>query len=166
MNQNVTSRTISPPATVLARLAERWRPVGLYLASLDRDGALLWHDPQMPRVLTMCLTLESVLPNQIKRMGEAVTPEGVRLHAQLPWIQLQLVPTLKRRKVTGWMVVIGRTDKVMATREELARFAQRASTDAQALATLSQKAPQVPMTMFSALVRIIEQMHEDMHAST
>src|SRR4051812_44003820 len=140
MNQNVTSRTISPPATVLARLAERWRPVGLYLASLDRDGALLWHDPQMPRALSMCLTQESVLPHQIKRMGEAVTPEGVRVHAQLPWIQIHLLPTLKRRKVTGWMVVIGRTDQVATGSEELARFAQRAAVDVQALASLSQKA--------------------------
>src|SRR5436190_13525895 len=131
MNQSFTSRTISPPATLLARLAERWRPVGLFLASLDRDGALLWHDPQMPRVLSMCLTLESVLPHQIRRVGEAVTPEGVRLHAQLPWIQVQLLPTLKRRKVTGWMVIIGRTDQVVATSEELARFAQRAAVDAQ-----------------------------------
>jgi len=166
MNQSFTSRTTLPPATVLARLAERWRPVGLFLASLDRDGALLWHDPQMPRVLSMCLTLESVLPHQIKRVGEAVTPEGVRLHAQLPWIQVQLLPTLKRRKVTGWMVVIGRTDQVVATSEELARFAQRASVDAQALASLSQKAPLVPASVFSSLVRVLEHMHEDLHAST
>src|SRR6185295_17334672 len=158
MNQSLTTRTLPAPAGVLSRLAERWRPVGLFLASLDRDGALLWHDPQMPRVLSMCLTLESVLPHQIKRMGEAVTPEGVRLHAQLPWIQVQLVPTLKRRKVTGWMVAIGRTDQVNPTSEELARFAHRASMDAQALVTLSHKALFDPPAMFSALVRIIEQM--------
>jgi HD-GYP domain-containing protein (c-di-GMP phosphodiesterase class II) len=166
MNSALTSRMIQPTSTVLTRLAERWRPVGLFVASLDRDGTLLWYDPQMPRVLSLCLTHESVLPHQIKRMGEAVTPEGVRLHAQLPWIQIQLLPTLKRRKVTGWIVLIGRTDQVTAGSEELARFAQRAAIDAQVLASLSQKAPLVPPAMFIALVRVVEQMHEDLHAST
>src|SRR4051812_38361187 len=157
MNAVNISRTMPPNTAVLSRLAERWRPVGLFMACLDREGNLLWHDPQMPKVLAMCLNLESVLPNQIKRMGEAVTPEGVRMHGQLPWVQMQLLPTLKRRKVTGWMVLIGRTDQVTSNSEELARFAQKASLDAQALASLSQKAPLVPAGIFSALVRVAEQ---------
>jgi len=159
------SRTSPPGAAILARLAERWRPVGLYLASLDRDGFLLWHDPQMPRILSLCLTVDSVIPHQVKRIGEAVTPDGIRIHAQLPWIQMQLVPIIKRRKVHGWIAFIGRTDLVLSVNEELARFAQHAAMDAQALASLSHKAPLVPVSMFGPLARVAEQMHEDMQVS-
>jgi HD-GYP domain-containing protein (c-di-GMP phosphodiesterase class II) len=164
MNALLTSRTTPLNTTVLARLAERWRPLGLYLACLDRDGGLLWHDAQMPRILAMCLTIESVIPHQIKRLGEAVTAEGVRLHAQIPWIQIQLMPILRRRKVTGWIVLIARTDQAFPASEELARFAQRASMDAQMLVSLSHKAPLIPARQFSALVRLAEQMHEDLHS--
>jgi putative nucleotidyltransferase with HDIG domain len=164
MNAVVPTRTTPLNTTVLARLAERWRPVGLYLACLDREGALLWHDAQMPRLLALCLTVESVLPHQIKRLGEAVTSDGVRLHAQVPWVQLQLLPILRRRKVAGWIVLLGRTEPVTAANEELARFAQRAAMDAQALTSLSHKAPLVPAGLFGPLARAAEHMHEDLQA--
>ncbi len=164
MNAVMTTRNTQLNTTVLARMAERWRPVGLYLACLDREGALLWHDIQMPRVLALCLTIESTLPHQIKRVGEAVTAEGVRLHAQLPWVQMQLLPILRRRKVCGWIVLIGRTDPITPASEELARFAQRAAMDAQALAALAHKAPLVPANLFGALVRVAEHMHEDLQS--
>jgi HD-GYP domain-containing protein (c-di-GMP phosphodiesterase class II) len=164
MSALVTSRTTPLNTTVLARLAERWRPVGLYFAYLDREGGLLWHDAQMPRVLAMCLTIESPIPHQIKRVGEAVAPEGVRLHAQIPWIQMQLLPILRRRKVSGWIVLVGRTEPANPTSEELARFAQRSSMDAQTLVSLSHKAPLVPATLFATLVRAAEHMHEDLQA--
>ena len=112
MIATTTTRTTQSGGPLLTRLAERWRPVGLYLASLDRDGFLLWHDPQMPRILSLCLTVDSVIPHQVKRVGEAVTADGIRLHAQLPSIQVQLVPIMKRRKVHGWIAFIGRTDLV------------------------------------------------------
>jgi HD-GYP domain-containing protein (c-di-GMP phosphodiesterase class II) len=164
LNALITSRTTPLNTTVLARLAERWRPVGIYLACLDRDGAMLWHDAQIPRILAMCLTIDSGIPHQIKRLGEAVTAEGVRLHAQIPWIQMQLQPILKRRKVAGWIILVGRTEHANPTSEELARFAQRASMDAQALVSLSHKAPLVPAPLFSALVRVAEHMHEDLQS--
>jgi putative nucleotidyltransferase with HDIG domain len=162
MNVTLLNRTVQINTTVLARLAERWRPVGLYLACLDRDGGLLWYDAQMPRALALCLTVDSLIPAQVRRLGEAVTPEGVRLHGQLPWIQMQLLPIIRRRKVSGWIVLIGRTGTVSSISEEMARFAQRASLDAQALASLSNKAPLVPVALFGTLVRVAEQMHEDL----
>ena len=164
MNALLTSRASPLNTTVLARLAERWRPLGLYLACLDREGGLLWHDAQMPRVLATCLTIESVLPHHITRLGEAVTAEGVRLHAQIPWVQMQLLPLLRRRKVTGWIVVVARTEQALPVSEELARFAQRCSLDAQALVSLSHKAPLVPPGLFAQLVRAVEQMHGDLQA--
>jgi HD-GYP domain-containing protein (c-di-GMP phosphodiesterase class II) len=163
MNAVVTTKADLLNTSVLARFAERWRPIGLFPACLDRNGALLWQDPQMPRVLSLCLTVDSPIPQQIKRLGEAVTPEGVRLHTQLPWVQMQLLPMLKRRRVTGWIVMIGRTDAPINTHnEEAARFAQQAAMDGQMLATLSGKAPLVPGAMFGSLVRLAEQMHADL----
>jgi len=164
MNPVLTSRPTQLNTTVLARLAERWRPVGLFLACLDREGALLWHDAQMPRALALCLTVDSVIPQQIKRLGEAVTADGVRLHGQIPWIQMQLIPILRHRRATGWIVLIGRTDQVVMGNEEAARFAQRASMDVQTLAALSHKAPTVPAGLFGALVRLAENMHGDLQS--
>jgi putative nucleotidyltransferase with HDIG domain len=164
MNATLTSRTPQINTTVLARLAERWRPVGLYLACLDREGALLWHDAQMPRLLALCLTVESPIPQQIRRLGEAVTAEGVRLHGQVPCVQMQLLPILRRRKVSVWILLIGRTGQINPGSEELARFAQRACLDAQALVSLSNKTPLVPTSLFGALVRVAEQMHEDLQS--
>jgi HD-GYP domain-containing protein (c-di-GMP phosphodiesterase class II) len=164
MTALLTSRMTPLNTTVLARLAERWRPVGLYLAYLDRDGGLLWHDAQMPRVLSLCLTIESPVPHQVKRLGEAVTAEGVRLHAHIPWIQMQLLPILRRRKVSGWIVLVGRTEQANPASEELARFAQRASLDAPSLVSLSHKAPLVPASLFASLVRLAENMHEDLQS--
>src|SRR3954470_24589734 len=166
MNPVATTRGNPSSASVLTRLAERWRPVGLFLACLDREGTLFWQDPQMPRAFALCLTTDSGITQQIKRMGEAVTPDGVRLHGHLPWIQLHLLPILKRRKVTGWIVMVGRTDHVAAGSEELARFAHRAAVDAQVLATSSNKAPLVPPPLFTSLVRMAEQMHEDLQAGS
>ena len=164
MNPILATRTAEPQTGVLQRLAERWRPVGIFIATLDRDGVVLWQDSQMPRVLALCLGIDSPIPQQIKRLGEAVTPEGVRIHGQMPWIQMHLFPTMKRRKVTSWIVAIARTDVVIPVNEELSQFARRALLDAQLLTSLSNKAPLVPAAVFGALVRVAEQMHADLSA--
>jgi HD-GYP domain-containing protein (c-di-GMP phosphodiesterase class II) len=77
-----------------------------------------------------------------------------------------LLPIIRRRKVSGWIIIVGRTGPVSPASEELARFAQRAAMDAQALASLSNYAPLVPAALFGVLVQVAEQMHEDLeHAS-
>ncbi|HVT80815.1 MAG TPA: HD domain-containing phosphohydrolase [Phycisphaerae bacterium] len=162
MNAVQTTRATEAHTGVLQRLAERWRPVGIFIASLDRDGTVLWQDSQMPRVLSICLSVDSPIPQQIKRLGEAVTPEGVRIHGQMPWIQMHLFPIMKRRKVASWIVAIARTDAVTPVNEELSHFARRATLDAQLLTSLSHKAPLVPSVVFGALVRVAEQMHADL----
>src|SRR4051812_48352805 len=98
MNAVIATKAETPNTSVLSRFAERWRPLGLYPACLDRNGALVWQDPQMPKILSLCLTVDSPIPQQIKRLGEAVRPERVRLHGQVPWVQMQLIPMLKRRR--------------------------------------------------------------------
>ncbi len=164
MNAVATARGTQPNTAVLTRLAERWRPVGLFLACLDREGNLLWHDSQMPRVLALCLTADSVISGQIKLLAESAAPVATRIRGMLPWAQVQLIPVTRRRKVSGWIALLGRTEAVQAGNEEMARFAQRASLDAQALLAQAQRVPLVPPAMFDALVRVAEQMHEDLQA--
>jgi HD-GYP domain-containing protein (c-di-GMP phosphodiesterase class II) len=150
---------------VLARLAERWRPVGLHLACLDKDGNLVWHDSQMPRVLSLCLTGDSSISQQVRKLGEQATFSTTRLQGQLPWIQLQLTPIARRRKLSGWVAMLGRTEAVTPGCEDLARLAQRASLDAGALLAQAQRVPLVPPATFSALTKVAEQMHEDLYAA-
>ena len=62
----LTTRSAQPNTAVLARLAERWRQAGLFLACLGRDGSVLWHDAQMPRPLALCRTADGALAQQIR----------------------------------------------------------------------------------------------------
>lgn len=166
MNNMVTTAKGSQINTaVLSRLADRWRPVGLFLACLDKDGNLLWHDSQMPRIMSMCLTTDTTISLQIKRLAEMGNTVATRVQGQLPWVQLQLVPVARRRKISGWIALLGRTETVTAGNEEVARFAQRVAMDAQALVTQAQRVPLVPAAMFTALTKVAEQMHEDLQGA-
>ncbi len=148
MNALMTTRPGQLNTTVLARLAERWRPVGLFLACLDREGGLLWHDSQMPRILALCLTIDPILVSQVKSLATAETPAAARLSAALPWLQIQLIPIARRRKISGWLALIGRTENATPASEELAQLAQRAAVDAQALFAQAQRVPLVPAAAF------------------
>jgi HD-GYP domain-containing protein (c-di-GMP phosphodiesterase class II) len=165
MNAVMTARGTQVNTAVLSKLAERWRPVGLFLACLDKEGNLLWHDSQMPRVLALCLTADPTIGRQIKHLADAATPVATRIQGQLPWAQLQLIPVARRRKVSGWIALIGRTDTPTTGSEELARFAQRTAVDAQALLGQALRVPLVPAAMFGPLARVAEQMHDDLQAS-
>src|ERR1041384_6912275 len=162
----VLTRGSMPDTAVLAGLAERWRPVGLYLACLDRDGNLVWHDSQMPRAFTLSMTADSLISKQVRKLAKHATPAASLVHGQLSWMQTQVIPIARRRKLTGWIAIVGRTEAVVAGSEEFARLAQRASVDAQTLATQAHRAPLVPAAMFGPLVRVAEHMHEDLQAST
>ena len=55
MSTVLTTRiTSTANASVLARLAERWRPSGLHLAFFAASGELIWHDTHSPRLLSLC----------------------------------------------------------------------------------------------------------------
>jgi hypothetical protein len=161
----LTTRATQLNTSVLARLAERWRPVGLYLACLDKEGNLVWHDSQMPRVLALCLTADATLAPQARKLAEGATFASTRLQGQLPWVHLQLMPVARRRKLSGWVVMLGRTEAVSPACEDLARMAQRASLDGGALLAQAQRVPLVPAASFAALARVAEQMHEDLHTA-
>jgi HD-GYP domain-containing protein (c-di-GMP phosphodiesterase class II) len=151
--------------SVLARLAERWRPVGLFLACLDAHGNLVWHDSQMPRVLSLCLTTDSALVPQVRTLSNQTTFSAARLAPAVPWLQMHVVPIARRRKLSGWVLMLGRTGDVSRGCEDLARMASRASMDAQALLAQAERVPLVPSAVFAALIRVAEQMHDDLHSA-
>jgi HD-GYP domain-containing protein (c-di-GMP phosphodiesterase class II) len=161
----MTTRATQLNTSVLARLAERWRPVGLYLACLDKDGNLVWHDSQMPRVLALCLTADAGLVPQVRKLGEGKNFVATRVQGQLPWVHVQLMPIARRRKLSGWVLMLGRTEAVSPACEDMARLAQRASLDAGALLAQAQRVPLVPPATFTSLVKVAEQMHEDLYAA-
>jgi len=161
----LTTRSAQPNATVLARLAERWRQAGLFLACISREGNLLWQDSQMPRALSICLTVDTSLLSQIRNLGEAVPNFPPSLAAPIPGVQVHLVPVARRRKLSAWVAMIGRTEAVCPVSEELAHLAQRAGVDATALAQQISRMPTVPPALFTSLVGLAEQMHDDMQAA-
>ncbi len=167
MNSTIlTSRTAHPNTTVLARLAERWRPTGLYLACLDREGHLLWHDSQMPRLLGLCFTSDTSIGQQIRKLSDGNQAGAVAINPPLPGLKVELFPVSRRRKLSPWVAIISRTENMPARNEEVARFAQRASLDAHAVQILSQKIPLVAPASFSSLVALADQMHEDLQVAT
>src|SRR3974377_179995 len=79
INMVMTAKGTQVNTAVLSRLAERWRPVGLFLACLDKEGNLLWHDSQMPRILAMTLTSDVSLAQQIKQLAASGATESSRI---------------------------------------------------------------------------------------
>jgi HD-GYP domain-containing protein (c-di-GMP phosphodiesterase class II) len=161
----ITSRNTQPNTTVLARLAERWRSAGVFLACIDRDGNLLWHDSQMPRVLALSLTADTSIAQQVRKLPDTPGIAHVPLTAPLPGFKVVLAPVARRRKLSAWIAIMARTENVAAASEDLARFAQKASMDAQSLVTQSQKVPLVAPAIFNSLVTLVEQMHEDLQGA-
>jgi GAF domain-containing protein len=166
MSTILTTRSAQPNTAVLSRLAERWRHAGLFFACLGRDGSLLWHDPQMPRPLALCLTADSSLEDQVRGVCSSAGGPASRICAPIPGVQVHVVPVARRRKLSAWIAILARTETLPANNEELARLAQRASVDATALAQQAQKIPLVAPSQFPALVTLAEQMHDDMQAAS
>lgn len=159
MSVSVTSRTLAPSTAVLGRLAERWRAAGVHLACFGRDGSLFWYDSQMPRLMAACVTIDPTLPAFMKRLPEATTAVSHTL-TPVNGIQIHATPILKRRKLTGWLAVIVRTQNIEQS-EELARLANRGSLDAQSLISQANRTAMIPDGAV-ALAGVVGQMLEDM----
>lgn len=166
MSTVLTSRpTTVPSDTVLARLAERWRTAGVFLACFGRDGGLLWHDPQMPRLLALTTTSDPTLAAYVRHL-----PEDLAVHNPPPLIlfhgvQVHLTPIARRRKTVGWLAVLARTG-TLASNEEFHRLAARGALDAQALLLQSARIPAVGALQLPALAALVGQMYDDLQSSS
>ena len=161
----ISSRNAHPNIAVLAKVAERWRTAGLFFACLDREGNLLWHDSQMPRLLSLCFTADKTISQQILKLQDSGPSARVHIESPLPGMQLQLIPVARRRKLSAWIAIIAHTDAPPPASEEVSQFAQRVSLDAQLIPQLAKKIPLVSLSLFSSLVAIADQMHEDLQGS-
>jgi HD-GYP domain-containing protein (c-di-GMP phosphodiesterase class II) len=158
----ITSRSVQPNVAVLARVADRWRPAGLFFACIDREGNLLWHDSQMPRLLSLCFTADNSISQQIIKLRDTAAPGRVRVDSPLPGMQVQLIPVTRRRKLSAWLAILAHTDAIPSASEEVARFAQKVGIDALSIPILAKKIPMVALSLFSSLVAIAEHMHDDL----
>jgi len=154
-------------STALNRLADRWRPVGLFLACFGRDGSLLWQDSQMPRILSLCATGDATIPQLVRHLPESVDGHGglPTVIRPFPGLHVHLASIARRRKVTGYLAVFARVDHLVAS-EELHRAASRAGVDVQALIHQGQRMAHVAATVVAPLVPIIAHMYEDFVASS
>jgi len=138
------------------------------MACVAHDGSLLWHDPQMPRVMALCLTADKRLVDQVRALSESVRVHPVLLASPIPGLQVHAAPASHRRKLSAWLVILARTAAIPATSEELAHLAQKASMDALMLVQQSQKIPLVGgggAAPFLTLATLAEQMHDDLQAA-
>ncbi len=161
--QIMTSRSTQPNTLVLAKLAERWHSAGIFFACFDRDGNLLWHDSQMPRLLALSLTADTAIAQQIKALPTTLNAH-TRLIPPFPALQIQIIPLARRRRLSPWVAILARSDSLLPS-EDLVRIAGRASLDVQALLTQSAKIPAIAPALFASLGTLAEQMHEDLQSS-
>lgn len=152
---------MAPNTAVLTKLAERWRAAGVHLACFGRDGSLFWYDSQMPRLLAACVTIDPVLPLMMRKLSE--NAGAATTLSPVAGVQIHVTPILKRRKVSGWLAVIVRTQEVTMS-EELARLASRASLDAQSLISQANRLPQMPGDT-AAIANVVSQMFDDMQSA-
>src|SRR5262249_27456352 len=124
----LTTRSALPDTAVLNQLAERWRSAGIFFACFDREGSVLWHDTQMPRLLSLCLANGSAAAKQISAATTGVPSEHVRVAPPFPGVQMSLVPVVRRRKLAAWVGMLSRTEHLIPS-EDLARIAGKASLD-------------------------------------
>lgn len=150
--------------STLAQLAERWRPAGLYLACFGREGNLIWHDSQMPRVMALCVTDDRALSAKARSLADVLPMARQIVPGPFPGVQVGLIPVARRRKLLSWLVVLAKTGALAMPTEELARAAQRAAVDVQGLLMQAQRIPVSPASQLPAFVGLIEQMHEDMQS--
>jgi putative nucleotidyltransferase with HDIG domain len=156
----IAQRSALLNASMLARLAQRWRPAGLHVAFLDKTAAPAWQDPEMPRLLALVLTHPALIA-ACHAQPEPASPVGPLF--LVPGLEVRIVPIVRRRKLTGYLAVFARTAQLDPRAEELAIIAQRAAADATFLAAQANKLPLLPAPQVDALVPCVEQMHEDLH---
>lgn len=160
MSTILTSKLMAPPRNDgLQKLAERWRPAGLFLGCLRADGALLWHDPSMPRALALCLTHMDLAARYLDNSERSETPASLVLEP-ITGVELHLVPVIRRRRVTAWLAILARTGLPQPT-EELHRAAARCSLDVTALLSPVLNIPLVAPAQLPLLVNLAAQMLDD-----
>jgi len=141
-NLSLSPSTASPfPAGVLEKLAVRFRPSGLCLMAMQRDGTLAYSDPVagafFARYVMPLVRDDFIVAEKIRRISHDVP---ALVFDSLPGILLAVCPCVERRQVTGIVALAARTDDFEAG-EDLLRGCSRLSIDQGWLADQAQKVP-------------------------
>jgi putative nucleotidyltransferase with HDIG domain len=128
-------------ASVLEKLAARFRPGGICLIALQRDGTLSYSDPVagafFARYATPLVRDDFIIAEKLRRISPDVP---VVVFDSLPGILLALCPCVERRQVIGIVGLAARAEDFGAS-ENLLGGCNRLSIDPGWLTDVAQKVP-------------------------
>src|SRR5688572_8251296 len=97
------------PAAVLDNLAARFRPSGLCLLMLDRDGALAYHDESAGLFFQRFAIPMIQYPDPVAKLAERVAAMNVNSAVEvwnaLPGVVLAAFPYVEKRQLTGVLLL-------------------------------------------------------------
>ena len=133
------------PLALLENLASRYRPGGLCLMLLARDGSLLWHDPSatlfFQKYLAPLISKPEAGHNLLAEKVASFAPNSaVSVWDVLPGIALSGFPYVERRQLFGVLVLAGKSSSFRLS-EEIARICSRLGVDG---IWLNQQAEELP----------------------
>jgi HD-GYP domain-containing protein (c-di-GMP phosphodiesterase class II) len=136
--QTSTQSSTAPPATVpesvLDSLASRLRACGLFLAMLDKDCSVVYHDAQgalffQRYVLPLLQFGDPTDPELLNEFRKLTAVSPVTVWSSFPGVIFAAFPCVERRQLMGFIVLAGRSmDFNLA--EEVLRMCSRLGLDA------------------------------------
>jgi HD-GYP domain-containing protein (c-di-GMP phosphodiesterase class II) len=133
------------PLALLENLAARYRPGGLCLLLLARDGSLLWHDPVAPLFFQKYLVPVIATPESgncalADKVSSLAPNSTVAVWDVKPGIALSGFPYVERRQWVGILVVAGKSSSFRMS-EDVVRICGRLGVDG---IWLNQQAEELP----------------------
>jgi HD-GYP domain-containing protein (c-di-GMP phosphodiesterase class II) len=122
------------PASVLDSLASRFRAAGLFLAMLDKDGAVTYHDAQgalffQRYVLPLLQYGDPTEPELLNQFKKLTASSPITVWSSFPGVVFAAFPCVERKQLLGYMVLSARSvDFNLA--EEVLRMCSRLGLDA------------------------------------
>ncbi|MGA2442153.1 MAG: HD-GYP domain-containing protein, partial [Tepidisphaeraceae bacterium] len=121
-------------AAVLDNLAARVPACGLFLMLLDKDGSVVWHDPQAAMffqryVLPLVQYGDPTDPGLVERIRKLAANSSVTVWNTFPGVILAVFPCVERRQIAGFVVLAGRSVDFNLG-EEVLRVCSRLGLDA------------------------------------
>ena len=134
--------TASPfPATVLEKLAARFRPGGLCLMALRQDGTVVYSDPVagafFAKYAAPLVRDDFIVAEKVRRISHDVS---VVVFDSLPGLLLAVCPCVERRRVIGLVGLAARAENFQAG-EDVLRKCNRLSIDSTWLADQARGVP-------------------------
>jgi HD-GYP domain-containing protein (c-di-GMP phosphodiesterase class II) len=147
------------PVAVLENLAARYRPGGLFLMLLNRDGAVLWYDPAaVPFFHKYLLPLidrpEATGNSLADKLRNITVSSAVSVWDLLPGISLSGFPFVERRNLSGILILGGKSGSFQLS-EEVVRTCDQIGLDGIWLNQQSEELPGYPDEAIQRQARLL-----------